>query len=312
MLKNLHLFECSKFVNLPENLRNLESLFNLSLRGIAIELLPSSVGRLTALRHLNLSDCENLLCLPESISQLSRITRLNLDGCKRLRWLPDIRSQDCNINVNNCTTLERFPESPKNCPFWCRHFDFCVACVNCFNIQFCVKGLTSGKLVGRLPYVLPVKQIPNGFEKANIRDSSVLASPSFHRCDYSVNMQLPRSGFDELWAILLCVVFVPCEHYNHSHYLIEIKSNKVWFQRIASEYGKIESHHLALSLHYLNFFDLETPGWSIDEKGFHEVEFTSYRERGGGDSRVPFVKQARHHIKDSDDWEEVWDDGTRA
>ena len=129
--------------------------------------------------------------------------------------------------------------------------------------------------MGRLPYVLPGKEIPNGFETANIRDSLVLASPSFHRCDYSVNMQLPLSGFDELQAILLCVVFVPCEHYNHPYKtLIEIKSNKVWFQRIASEYGKIESHHLALSLHYLNFFDLETPGWSIDEKGFHEVEFT--------------------------------------
>ena len=129
--------------------------------------------------------------------------------------------------------------------------------------------------MGRLPYVLPGKEIPNGFETANIRDSLVLASPSFHRCDYSVNMQLPLSGFDELQAILLCVVFVPCEHYNHPYKtLIEIKSNKVWFQRIASESGKIESHHLALSLHYLNFFDLETPGWSIDEKGFHEVEFT--------------------------------------
>nr|POE55445.1 isoform 1 of protein suppressor of npr1-1, constitutive 1 [Quercus suber] len=296
MLKNLYLSGCSKLVNLPENLGNLEGLFRLSLRGIAIEVLPSSVGRLTALESLDIRDCKNLVCLedigclfslrelhlcgnnfvslPESISQLSRITWLNLDGCKRLRSLPDIPSQVHYINVNNCNSLERFPESPKNCPFWCRHFDFCVVCVNCFNIQFCVKGLISGKLVGRLPYILPGKEIPNGFEKANIRDSSVLASPSFHRCDYSVNMQLPRSGFDELRAILLCIVFVPCEHYNHSHYLIEIKSNKVWFQRIGSEYGKIESHHLALSLHYLNFFDLETPGWSIDEKRFHEVEFT--------------------------------------
>ena len=140
--------------------------------------------------------------------------------------------------------------------------------------MLCIFQVLSGKLVGRLPYVLPGKEIPNGFEKANMRDGSVLASLSFHRLDYSVNIQLPRSGFDELRAILLCVVFVPCEHYNHSYYLIEIKSNKVWFQRIASEGGEIESHHLALSLHYLNFFDLETPGWSIDEKGFHEVEFT--------------------------------------
>ena len=149
--------------------------------------------------------------------------------------------------------------------------------------------------MGRLPYVLPGKEIPNGFEKANIRDSSVLASPSFHRGDYSVNMQLPRSGFDELRAILLCVVFVPWEHYNHLP-VIEIKSNKVWFQRIGSEYGKIESHHLALSLHYLNFFDLETPGWSIDEKGFHEVEFT-IATRGVEVEKVGFRLLNKQDIK---------------
>ena len=142
-----------------------------------------------------------------------------------------------------------------------------------FNIVLCIFQGLGDTLGWRFSSILPGKEIPNGFEKANIRDSSVLASPSFHRCDYSVNIQLPLSTFDDLQAIILCVVFVPCEHYNHLP-VIEIKSNKVWFQRIASEYGKIESHHLALSLHYLNFFDLETPGWSIDEKGFHEVEFT--------------------------------------
>ena len=101
----------------------------------------------------------------------------------------------------------------------------------------------SGKLVGRLPYVLPGKEIPNGFEKANIRDSSVLASPSIHRCDYSVNMQLPRSGFDELRAILLCVVFVPCEHFNPYNNLIEIKLIKVdgiWYQ-LGVSIGRAES-----------------------------------------------------------------------
>ncbi|KAM4085496.1 hypothetical protein ACJW30_10G032400 [Castanea mollissima] len=296
MLKHLHLSGCSKFVNLPEHLGNLKSLVELSLKGTAIEALPSSVRCLTALESLDIRNCKNLVCLPhnigclfslrelhlwrnnfvslpESISQLSRITRLNLYGCKRLRSLPDIPSQVDYINVNNCTSLERFPESPKNCPRWCLHCAFCVSCVNCFNIQFCVKVL-SGKLVGRLPYILPGKEIPNGFEEANIRDSSIVAFPSFHRRDYSVNIQLPRSGFDELRAILLCVVLVPCEHYNHPYKItIEIKSIKVdgiWYKRFAS----IESHHLALSLHYLNFFDLENPGWSIDEKGFHEVEFT--------------------------------------
>ena len=143
--------------------------------------------------------------------------------------------------------------------------------------MLCIFQVLSGKLVGRLPYVLPGKEIPNGFEKANIRDSSVLASPSFHRCNYSVNIQLPLSTFDDLQAIILCVVFVPCEHYNHPE--IQIKSIKVnghnrslFFEKMCPDlkYGKFESHHLWLSRHYLPFHY----GWSIDEKEFHEVEFT--------------------------------------
>ena len=73
--------------------------------------------------------------------------------------------------------------------------------------MLCIFQVLSGKLVGRLPYVLPGKEIPNGFEKANMRDGSVLASLSFHRLDYSVNIQLPRLGFDELRAIL-CALFL--------------------------------------------------------------------------------------------------------
>ena len=128
-----------------------------------------------------------------------------------------------------------------------------------------------------LSSILPGKEIPNGFEKANIRDSSVLASPSFHRCNYSVNIQLPLSTFDDLQALILCVVFVPCEHYNHPE--IKIKSIKVnghkgfflWkTMRPDLKYGKFESHHLWLSRHSLPF----DYGWSIDEKEFHEVEFT--------------------------------------
>ena len=109
--------------------------------------------------------------------------------------------------------------------------------------MLCIFQVLSGKLVGRLPYVLPGKEIPNGFEKANIRDSSVLASLSFHRLDYSVNIQLPRSGFDELQAILLCVVFVPCEHFNPYNNLIEIKLIKVdgiWYQ-LGVSIGRAES-----------------------------------------------------------------------
>ena len=72
--------------------------------------------------------------------------------------------------------------------------------------------------------------------------------------------------------------FVPCEHYNHPE--IEIQSIKVnggftnylFHKKMSPElkYGKFESHHLWLSQHSLPL----CYGWSVDEKEFHEVEFT--------------------------------------
>ena len=109
--------------------------------------------------------------------------------------------------------------------------------------MLCIFQGLGDKLEWNLSSILPGKEIPNGFEKANIRDSSVLASLSFHRLDYSVNIQLPRSGFDELRAILLCIVFVPCEHFNPYNNLIEIKLIKVdgiWYQ-LGVYIGRAES-----------------------------------------------------------------------
>ena len=135
--------------------------------------------------------------------------------------------------------------------------------------MLCIFQVQSGKILGRLPYILPGKEIPNGFEKANIRDNSV-------------TIQLPWSGFDELEGTVFCVVFAPSEHSNHScgfHIdLIEldglqahVNSSGLYF---GSQYGKLESHHLWLL--YLSFNDL--PGRSIDEKGFHQVGFTIFTQ----------------------------------
>ena len=130
--------------------------------------------------------------------------------------------------------------------------------------MLCIFQGQSGKILGRLPYILPGKEIPNGFEKANI-------------CDNSVNIQLPRSGFDELEGTVLCFVVAPSEYSNH--YGIDISLFNLDGLRkhsdnngnySGSEYGKLESHHLWLQ--YLSFNGL--PGRSIDEKGFHQVGFT--------------------------------------
>ena len=57
-LFEFYLSGCSKFVNLPKNLRNLKALHTFSLEGTTIEMLPSSIGHLIALRCLSLNDCK--------------------------------------------------------------------------------------------------------------------------------------------------------------------------------------------------------------------------------------------------------------
>ncbi|KAK4588004.1 hypothetical protein RGQ29_019126 [Quercus rubra] len=87
---------CSNFVNLPENLGsleenlgNLEGLKKLSLKGTTIEVLPSSIGSLTALSSLDLSDCKNLLCLPSTICSLKKVEALYLSRCPKIVNLPE-------------------------------------------------------------------------------------------------------------------------------------------------------------------------------------------------------------------------------
>ena len=80
-LWEIYLCGCSKFVNLPENLGNLKGLVVLYLKGIAIKVLPSSVGCLTALTSLNLRDCKNLVGLRSTICSLKMVSFLNLSGC---------------------------------------------------------------------------------------------------------------------------------------------------------------------------------------------------------------------------------------
>jgi hypothetical protein len=54
--------------------------------------LPESLGRLTALKDLNLYDCSSLESLPDSISQLVALKKLFLDGCSSLVGTVELRS----------------------------------------------------------------------------------------------------------------------------------------------------------------------------------------------------------------------------
>ncbi|KAL4628703.1 hypothetical protein ACB092_05G258900 [Castanea dentata] len=88
-LSHIYLCGCSKFVNLPKNLGNLKGLQSLYLKGTAIEVLPSSIGHLSALYSLKLEDCKNLLRLPSTICYLKEVSYLDLSGCSKIVNLPE-------------------------------------------------------------------------------------------------------------------------------------------------------------------------------------------------------------------------------
>ena len=87
-LELLYLSRCPKFVNL-ENFGNLKHLTYLLLEGTAIEVLPSSIGRMAALKYLDLKDCKNLVCLPNAICNLKQVWHFDLTGCSKITNLPE-------------------------------------------------------------------------------------------------------------------------------------------------------------------------------------------------------------------------------
>ncbi|CAL9020422.1 unnamed protein product [Prunus brigantina] len=72
---------CSKLKKIPEFSGQMEKLSTLNLNGTPIEKLPSSIGSLVGLTHLNVRNCKNLLGLPSEICNLKSLQMLIVGGC---------------------------------------------------------------------------------------------------------------------------------------------------------------------------------------------------------------------------------------
>ena len=83
-LKILILSNCSKIKTIPEFGENMECVIELYLNGTAITKLPTSIGNLSGLVSLDVSDCKNLMSLPSSFFSLTGLKDLNLSGCAKL------------------------------------------------------------------------------------------------------------------------------------------------------------------------------------------------------------------------------------
>ena len=78
---------------------DMKNLERLDLSSTTIKELPSSISQLKALKHLDLSCCENLVSLPESICNLRSLEILYLLECSRLKGFPEIRSDMKNLKI---------------------------------------------------------------------------------------------------------------------------------------------------------------------------------------------------------------------
>ncbi|KAK9178009.1 hypothetical protein WN943_027199 [Citrus x changshan-huyou] len=85
-LKELYLGGCSNLKRFPEISCNIEDL---DLKETAIEELPSSIGNLSRLVDLDLTNCSGLKSVSSRLCNLKSLRRLNLSGCLKLEKLPE-------------------------------------------------------------------------------------------------------------------------------------------------------------------------------------------------------------------------------
>ncbi len=116
-LQHLELSEAS-MTKLPESVGKLTALRTLNLINCKkLTALPASVGKLTALRTLDLYACSNLTALPESIGNLGALLTLDLNNCRALNALPKSVGKLGalqTLDLHRCLSLTLLPASVGN------------------------------------------------------------------------------------------------------------------------------------------------------------------------------------------------------
>ncbi|XWS41228.1 hypothetical protein CRYUN_Cryun17cG0063200 [Craigia yunnanensis] len=112
-LETLILSGCSGLQRFPEIDGEMKCLLDLYLDRTGIEQLPSSIGHLSGLKLLNLTDCKNLRSLPTKIVGMESLEDLILSGCSNLERFPDIDGQMKSLMYLDLdgTGIEELPSS---------------------------------------------------------------------------------------------------------------------------------------------------------------------------------------------------------
>ncbi|XP_028961282.2 disease resistance-like protein DSC1 [Malus domestica] len=132
--KNLELTGFS-FKSLPH------SLGSLSLANCNLSEIPSDLGFLSALKHLDLS-ANPILNLPQNMKDLIMLQTLLLEGCTKLQTLPELPLSLTRLEANHCTSLKRITNLPNIFRSLCKSFWYCKKLVEAQGL-FEIKLLSS-------------------------------------------------------------------------------------------------------------------------------------------------------------------------
>ncbi|KAI7735980.1 hypothetical protein M8C21_022392 [Ambrosia artemisiifolia] len=115
----LHLEGCSGLEKIPDQLGDWKGLSGIYASDTRIIKLPDSIGNLSDLHCLSLTNCCSLKSLPNSICKLKSLKTLRLTGCLNLQELPvklgDLhRLEDIGVSGTRITQL---PDSIQEIPY---------------------------------------------------------------------------------------------------------------------------------------------------------------------------------------------------
>ncbi|KAL4338607.1 hypothetical protein AHAS_Ahas12G0227100 [Arachis hypogaea] len=92
---------------LQSSVGRLSKLVECDLSNVRLETLPNELCLLVSLEKLNLEGCKQLIELPHNMKALSRLQDLNITGCCSLGSLPELPPSLIHLSATNCRSLEK-------------------------------------------------------------------------------------------------------------------------------------------------------------------------------------------------------------
>ncbi|KAH9679716.1 ADP-ribosyl cyclase/cyclic ADP-ribose hydrolase [Citrus sinensis] len=180
-LEVLNLRGCSNLKKFPEISCNIEDL---DLRETAIEELPSSIGNLSRLVNLDLTNCSRLKSVSSSLCNLKSLRYLFLSGCLKLEKLPEEIGNLESLEIMSAreTAVSQVPPS--------------IACLNR------VWSLCFERCKGRLPTMglkLPIFFQLQNLEELSLVDCGITELPeSLGQSPSLKHLNLSENNFEKI------------------------------------------------------------------------------------------------------------------